>query len=681
MDSPVLIQAAAAVFGLLFGLICYRILYGSSRNNNRFLRTLLVMALVTVVVYWAADIYVLTRISEGERSLFSIVFIGLFHSLELFVFQTHFFDNGYQEFFFGSNGVAGHPWMAYMMVITFVMACFVSTSLVIKAFNRRRLGRVWLSEHKAGTGPAHVFFLGGEIPTILARDIKKRHPDHPCIFVGYPDPEVSYMDLSIWEKIQRLFQSRDEDDNGPFDTVVYSRVPLASTTGTDICRQMNLDDLEGYLKNPSCKVYLLSENEEENMRCTENLYRYGCLAEIYCRGRRDGLNRMYEDAMAKTPSVNIHLVGPSYLAVRNMKNDPELLPVRYVGKGKDSQGRMEGWVDTPFNALILGFGETGREALGFVYEYGAFVGKDFRKSPFSCVVMDRRMDNLDYDYRKSFPGMNEAAGVCFRQCEIGSNEFWSEMAERLPGLNYVVVALGSDQENLRVAIDLVEYAYRNDKDLSRNFVILAAQESPSRLDEITLNHFNSIGQFHACIRTFGLRKDVWTYDNITNESLTARAKNYMAGYERAQGYAVDPDAVWQAREKLIIDTPDYALHAKRVRQRAQDYANCFHVTTKKALVGPEIWDVRKEIAECIPADYDKAGTHYTGTDPHVEKVLHYLAVQEHFRWEASHVAMGYTPGSQTNEVKKTHACIMDYDDLTPKVQHYDYLVVKTTFDL
>ena len=73
--------------------------------------------------------------------------------------------------------------------------------------------------------------------------------------------------------------------------------------------------------------------------------------------------------------------------------------------------------------------------------------------------------------------------------------------------------------------------------------------------------------------------------------------------------------------------------------------------------------------------------HYTGNDKHVERVLHYLAVQEHIRWEASHVALGYTPGQRTDEVMKTHECIKSYDELTPEVQHYDYLVIKTTFDM
>ena len=221
-------------------------------------------------------------------------------------------------------------------------------------------------------------------------------------------------------------------------------------------------------------------------------------------------------------------------------------------------------------------------------------------------------------------------------------------------------------------------AYKNGKDLSHDFVILIEQESPTRLDEVTLLHYNSVSQYSGCIKTFGSLRDVWTYDNITGANLTARAKKYFAGYHKAQGMSEEEAyAAWDVRELEIRDTPDYARHSKLIRQRSQDYSDCFSVETKYALLGPGQLPHRKEIAECIPSSFETS--HYTGTDKHVETLLHYLAVQEHLRWEASHVALGYTPGEVTDEIRKTHACIVSYDELDSIMKHYDYLVVKTTF--
>ena len=687
--SPYAVQLAAIAIGLIVGAAYIFFLAKSSNKNRVFFRILVISAIAIILTNSIFDGIVMGNIAQGEKiNWLSLGTLALFHSLELFVFQTHFFDNGYQEYFFGRSEIgddraieSGNPWMVYVFVILFILAIITSISLVIKALGQRKYGRRWLAENKNGIQNVHVFFLGGEMANTLAEDIKRCHPDHRLLFVGYPDPDESYMDLSIWEKIQRLFKSRTLEEKGPFDAIVYSRVPLNDVSGKDVCQQMNLKDLEGFLKNPSCKVYLLSDNEDDNLHCAEVLYNDGCTAEIFCRACREGVNRMYEDAMTKTPSMNVHLIDSSYLAVRNIKNCPELLPVNYVDKGTDAMGHREGWVSSAFNAMILGFGETGREVLGFLYEHGAFVDKEFKKSPFSCMVIDRQMGIFEQAYCKSFPGMNSSAGITFKQSEIGDNAFWEDMSARIHALNYIVVCMGNDRLNLRMAVDLVEFAYRKGKDLSKNFVILIAQKNPTHLDNVTLKHYNSIGQYHNCIRTFGNQHDVWSYDNMTNESLKARAKNYFGGYMRAQGDTRDPETLWNDREKEIETTNDFALHAKRVRQRSQDYANCFHISTKLALIGPEIYDCRRDIAQCIPPDYTKALTHYTGVDEHVERVLHYLAVHEHIRWEASHVALGYTPGKRTDEVMKTHQCIMSYDELTPEVQHYDYLVVKTTFNL
>ena len=148
------------------------------------------------------------------------------------------------------------------------------------------------------------------------------------------------------------------------------------------------------------------------------------------------------------------------------------------------------------------------------------------------VVVDRQMDMIKQAYSKSFPGMNESVGISFVQGEIGGNDFWEQLSQHIQELNYIVVCMGDDRINLRTAVDLVQFAYRQGKDLTKNFVILIAQENPSHLDDVTLQHYNAIGQYHNCIRTFGYKRDVWTYDNMTNESLKARARNFFAGYRR-----------------------------------------------------------------------------------------------------------------------------------------------------
>lgn len=42
------------------------------------------------------------------------------------------------------------------------------------------------------------------------------------------------------------------------------------------------------------------------------------------------------------------------------------------------------------------------------------------------------------------------------------------------------------------------------------------------------------------------------------------------------------------------------------------------------------------------------------------------------------MAMGYRPGNETNELKKTHRCISAYSELDAPTQFYDWLVIKVT---
>ncbi len=677
-------QVMAIVMAALAGFLYFRILVWAGRSNRRFFRVLLFFVCLIFLCNTVADYKVITSIAVGPTTTFGALALAILHSLELFLFQTHFFDNGYQEYFFetGNYGAGGDIVMLYLFVVLFVLACISSMALIIRAFSRRRSGRAWLHDNRDNTANTHVFFLGGEAAMLVAKSIgadSSKKGEH-SIFVGYPDPYQNYVDLSIWEKIMRVFSTRTEDDKGPFDAVVYSKVPLNETSGDDICGQMGLPDLKPFLLDGSCSVYLLTDNENDNLHCADLLAGMGCEATIYCRACHEGLNRMYEDMISAKDHSTIQLVDSSFLALRSLKTprNRDLLPLNFVEHG------TEGWVSGPFNAMILGFGELGHEALGYIYEYSAFVGKDFKKSPFSCAVVDSKMDSMKEAYLKDYPGMSEDAGVSFISAEVGSDAFWSMMNERIASLNYIVICLGDSRLNLTTAIETVKLAFEVTGRRPDRLAVLVAMDAPTKLDRDTISHFNGMEAYRDLIHPFGSQEEVWTFDNITNRSFDSRAKRYAKGYNIASGDTPEvAEKKWDKREEEIHGD-DIRKVRDGLRKKSQDYANCFHMETKMALVGDDIRSRRKEIAALIPSNYEAEPVHYNGDDKHVETVLHYLAVLEHIRWEASHVAIGYRPGKpgeETDPIRRVHACITDYENLSEMVKHYDYLVVKTTFEL
>ena len=89
------------------------------------------------------------------------------------------------------------------------------------------------------------------------------------------------------------------------------------------------------------------------------------------------------------------MVDSSYLAVELLKADGNSHPVRFVEIDK----RNPATVKSAFNGLIVGFEEVGYDALKYLYEFAAFVDSDAtpddeRRSPFHCVVIDKRMEQL-----------------------------------------------------------------------------------------------------------------------------------------------------------------------------------------------------------------------------------------------------------------------------------------------
>lgn len=685
--AAILIEVSAFIVGAAVGILYFIRLMKTGGDNRRFRRLLIWVAALTFFTYLFADFWVIGEISAWNINYFSTFVLSVFHSLELFVFQTHFFDNGYQEFFFGSGFGDGNVCAVYIFAVAFVLACVSSSALIIRSFSRKRDGTLWLEKQVKNdqTANTHIFLLGGEISTLLAQSIRddKLCEGHQIVFVGYPDPYQNYVDLSIWEKISRLFFAPKEEKTGPFHAVVYSSIPISQASGKGICEQLGLPNLRAFLDDERCKVYLLGDNEEDNLRCADALVLDGCKADIFCHASRDGINQYYEETLNAKENIKLHLVDSSYLAVRGIrKNHPKYLPVNYVEIGKDKDG--EGWVTSPFNAMILGFGEMGQEALGMVFENAAFSDKDFRKSPFSCVVLDRQMDRIRNAYRKNHPAMNNDEGITYRKMEVGGDNFWKMLREQINSLNYVVVCLGNDRLNLAMAIEIVKTAYNESKTHRKDFAVLVSFENPTDLIKETVNRYNDSDQYKDCIKPFGSRQEIWTYDNVTNNSIEAKARLFSYRYELAQGKSEEKaQSAWNERDKLLSGT-DISVINNAIRCKAQDYANCLHMDTKLSLLGDDLKLRAKEIADNIPTLFDETKQpekHYSIDDPYVEKTLKYLAVTEHLRWNASHYALGYTFGGKKDTVLKNHPCLVDFDKLDGGTRHYDYLVVKTTLEL
>jgi hypothetical protein len=127
------------------------------------------------------------------------------------------------------------------------------------------------------------------------------------------------------------------------------------------------------------------------------------------------------------------------------------------------------------------------------------------------------------------------------------------------------------------------------------------------------------------------------------------------------------------------------------RKEGQDFSNAYHIDTKMILAGIKNPDrITNSDAEKIRhmrevfKQMHREGKRWVGVDTNDETyiLLENLAKNEHLRWNASHILLGYLPdkgGNGCNEVMKRHSCLVSWDELEEyevDYKYYDYMFVE-----
>lgn len=513
------------------------------------------------------------------------------------------------------------------------------------------------------------------------------------IAIDYLTDDEKDMDVSLLERIRAFFTHKEEVVEGA-TIVLKAKKNLAKGDPCDICGSIGLKHLRPYLDSPQTKIFLLLDNQDENIAALNNLFeaKVEC-SKIYCHARRDDLNTEIEEAFHQSVDGDnkttwesvpeIVFIDSSYLAVRSLlrsvnHDKDKTLPIYYVKIANDKNGQCLGYVESGFKAMILGFGETGQEALSFLYEYGAFVGKDKMKASFECHVYDSRMDSIIGAYKVTHPCMNpEDAGVYYHNMEIGNDEFRDSFEKEIIDTNYIVVCGGTDEINLNIVQFVTQYLGNKDITENSRFRIFVRMYNPNSIVQRTLEAIKK--RENECIQFFGKVETIWIENVISDEQLTKDAKSFHNNYLVSKyGDKIPDEQQWDTIEGIIHGTNvSRKDRLNGIRMRAQNYSNYLHIPTKLKLMQGPLLDEAKSIAGCIPSEY--VDTMFNG-DKKIKDIVEYVAICEHLRWEASHVVLGYRGGNEKNIGLKIHPFIMDYSELAPEYQLFDWEVVKTTLE-
>lgn len=444
------------------------------------------------------------------------------------------------------------------------------------------------------------------------------------------------------------------------------------------------------------EFFFLSDEEKDNLIAVTVLqkiqkkqidyknFSFNC----YCHARKSQNNAamLNEGALA----FKVHIIDTSNLAVLDLKRDNRYHPVNFVEKDTNT-----GTVKSAFTGMVIGFGETGRDAFRFLYEFSSFT-KDNQGNPSAkkIHVIDKDIDDLKAEFLEEAPALKNNSEIEWWNVKsTHSAGYWDKLKSVIQELNYIVISVKDDEEAVGIATSIFEYAYRYRNNLNR-FKIFVRLRNSMREDFLRKHK-----EFFNVIVPFGSVMDAFSYETINKDVLEKAAKRFKYRYDILYGAKFDAiengneeeyaDEAWLKRRKVYLEETD-AVKRKESEikiwyQEEQDRSNVWHIYTKIALVNEDV------TPESLQLDSNK-------------QLLQNLSDCEHLRWNAKMELLGFEPAT-SEDIKKEeekskdkqrdpwrslklrrHECIVDcqtlhFNPVLAKTIPYDESAVKLSLEM
>lgn len=381
------------------------------------------------------------------------------------------------------------------------------------------------------------------------------------------------------------------------------------------------------------EYFFLSENEYDNLIAVTTLQRlqkeplddenaFNC----YCHARKNRDNSALLNG--GTLAFKVHIIDTSNLAMLELKTNSEYHPVNFVDKGD-----APGTVASAFTGMVIGFGETGRDAFRFLYEFSSFTKDDEGNPSVKKIhIVDKDIEGLKADFLNEAPVLRHKSEVDWWKVKSTHSEgFWERLKEVIQELNYVVITVRSDEEAVGIATSIFEYAYRYRNNLNKFKIFVRLRNS------IQEDFLRTHREYFNVIIPFGSNKTAFSYEVINNDILEKKAKRFFYRYEKlvngkphSSGDAKKEEEcaakAWKDRRAGYLNESDIMVRKeseiKIWYQEEQDKSNAWHIYTKVALAKDDI------TSELLLLDSSK-------------RLLNNLSDCEHLRWNAKMELLGF----------------------------------------
>lgn len=635
-------------------------------------------------------------------------------------------------------------WITFHAALSFACTIAMLVGLVYSRLNAYyRLH--YLTRISDNKNHLYLFFGNNGPSELLIKDIVRKDPKAVAIIID--EANVKEDDNDEWEGIvglvthrQKVFKIADK---------IGAHVAIASQQLDDIDKEItSRDDFDafGYIgiarikkiifkltqtSNPELHIFFMGTDEELNIRNIIALAKDKTILSvvrkkdfrhrIYCHARYNGPNRVIQDVALKK-HLNIKIVDSSHISVELLKLHSSCHPVNVVKKSDTCLGTVE----SPLKTLIVGFGEVGRDAFRFLYEFGAFVDSKNpdSRSPFECVIVDRNMKNIKGTFKSIMPGIfnREQDCISFKSIDYNDEIFYKKILtdEFLKSVNYIVISIGDNDEAIALASRIFTCIRRVREDVTdlRIFVRCTDDNKTEGVQKIA-DHYNfgyGDGEKNIpVIQIFGQPEKTYTFDLVVSDRLIEEGKIFHEKYRVLSGEGTS----WDERHKELTDTviPDIEKLRKLRRQESQDRANALHAKTKIILLKDAMEKLSRRSG--VPVDWflfylnyfnpdgttdvigSKKKIHYPRLSEEQNEIVLHLAMLEHIRWNAAHELMGYVFNSEDTKCDERvmkHNCLCSWtllDDQSDKTnkrnknlgdwicdyKKYDFCVVDTSIAL
>jgi len=665
----VLLAAAVVVF--------IQLLLHLNRKGHR--RIISLVFTLLLLAGTAIHVVLLARSSHTvtDGNWIQLVLVSMVAGLEMFIGHTVVFDDIIAAVIFREPALM----IAYITIFVLILA--FTLSMVVLIMPRRLRDRTWLlsNAHKALRNRKNHIFLGiSPYSKLLAKSILAEWKDAgrkeqgEIIFVEFPNTEGHHTELSIGELVSNIFGHKRElslEEELGSDRFILLKGHLPSGDSGNLAKSIGLEKLGRWLQNPRTSVYILNQDEEENFELLKAVSQdHSVQAKgFFYTHEPDSFYSLFANV-----GKRLHVLDSHYLSFMQIKlRRPELMPVNYVDLAMDKNGEPLGYVKDGLKSMIVGFGESGQEALRYLLEFGSFVGKDLQPAPTAVTVVDESLENNKGHFLHLSPALKDDARIRWAQESAGTDAFWAHYDRLLDeGLRYIVLAMDKGKRNVSLAIHLLQRAAQKGVDLSRFIILVRIWKSDSQIEEL-IHYYNRAyaGDNTRVIRIFGRMETIWKPDVISGRSLKQTAIHFSEAFQKAGASAES----WEER-RARLNRPEgnlLANHRELMRRQAIEIGRALFVPTLTRFAAAEL----KEAARDIPAAYPaEQGYHYPKKGSVYSK-LEYLAALEHLHWMAQLQVNGYTDGP-TDELLQTHSNIIPYKDIQDPVQrHMSWISVKT----